>query len=347
MREFRQCVIELSSFCNMRCTCCPVSDPSSGFKPVHMDTGLAMSVIDRIKKEKINCSITSNLLGESLLHPDAFDIYAHMISNQIPFSLTTNSNVWKENIFDMITDRLSSLYLLIFSQNGLYDEKSQSAEKCMKGFDRKRSKEIIDYVMYMKQKKGSKFDIGVKATLRGQDYEEIEELICYWLDYGMDFVSIGKPLISNGEGMRIFPCRYSDDYALEIRSTSDAIPCGWNTEVTNDLKLTFGKVPKTGSLIDFYNNDLYREFRKRNYLGDFPDVCKRCSIAYTGDGFRGSVRFRHSRFPRKLVYYHEDYSNIFYSYKKKYSRISFLREWKPDFEIVEEIKREGKRLYWR
>lgn len=346
MRLFRQCVLELSSYCNMRCTLCPVSIPDSGFKPVHMDTDLALSIIDRIKEEKINCSITSNLLGESLLHPDAGIIYGRIIKNEIPFSLTTNSNVWKPAIFDMITDRDSSMYLLIFSQNGLYDEKSNSSELCMKGFDREKSKEIIDCVMKLKNKKKSKFEMGVKITRRGQDYEEIEEMVQYWLDYGMDFVSIGKSLVSNEGGMRIFPCRYPDDMAFEIRSTGDVIACGWHTEVTNDLKLTFGKVPLTGSLIDFYNNEKYREFRKRNYTGDFPDVCKRCSIAYTGDGFRGAVRFRHSRFPRRKIYFHEDYANIFYSYKKKYSRISFLREWKPDQEIVDEILREGGKLYW-
>jgi MoaA/NifB/PqqE/SkfB family radical SAM enzyme len=312
-----------------------------------MDTDLAYSIINRIKKEEINCSITSNLLGESLLHPEAMNIYSRIIFHEIPFSLTTNSNVWKPQVFDMITNKGSSLYLLIFSQNGLYYEKSKSPELCMKGFVREKSKFVIDQVMKMKNKKGSKFQVGIKITRRGQDYEEIEEIIQYWLEYGMDFVSIGKSLVSNEGGMRIFPCRYPDDMALEIRSTGDSIACGWHTKVVNEFQLTFGKVPLNGSIVEFYNNEKYREFRKRNYTGDFPDVCKKCSIAYTGDGFRGSVKFRHSRFPRRKIYFHEDYANIFYSYKKKYSRISFLREWKPDQEIVDEISREGRKLYWK
>lgn len=346
MRYPRQCVIELSSFCNMKCTYCPVSDSNSKFKPVHMDTDLALSIIDRIKEEKINCSITSNLLGESLLHPYAQAIYQSIIINEIPFSLTTNSNVWKPAIFDLITDRNSSLYLLIFSQNGLYDKKSKSTELCMPGFEREKSKFVIDEVMKMKRKKKSKFQMGVKITRRGQDYEEIEELISYWLEYGMDFVSIGKRLVNNNQGMRIFPCRYPDDLAFEIRSTGDAIACGWHTGVVNDLKLTFGKVPLTGSLVEFYNNKKYHDFRKAHYLGEFPDVCRRCSIPYTGDGFIGTVYFRNKRFPRRKIYYHEDYSNIFYSYKPRHSRVSFLRDWKPDEDIVREILQEGKRLYW-
>jgi hypothetical protein len=332
----------------MKCTLCPVVDETAQqYKPGFMDTKLAISIINRIKEEKINCSITSNLLGESLLHPDAGIIYKHMIDMQIPFSLTTNGNVWKPKILDRILDKDSSCYLLIFSINGLYDNKSKSLERCMTGFNKEMSKTLINHAISLKWKRKIKTEIGVKITRRGQDYEEFEELINYWLnEKKVDFVSIGKSLVNKAGGMRIFPCRYPDDMALEIRSTGDTIACGWHPEVTNELKLTFGQVPITGSLIDFYNNEKYREFRKHNYTGDFPDVCKRCSIAYTGDGFRGSVRFRHSRFPRRKIYYHEDYANIFYSYKKKYSRISFLREWKPDPEIVNEIKREGKKLFW-
>lgn len=346
MRSPRQIVLDMSSKCNMKCLNCPTTDPNSKFKPGHMDTDLIMSVMDRIVEEKINTSITSNLLGESLLHPDIYQIYVRMVALKIPFTLTTNSSLWNQEVFDLLTE-YNSCYQIIFSQNGLHEDKSYSLETCMQGINRRESMKNIKAVLDMRNRKKSNTSLGIKITNRGQDYEEIEEMIDYWLNEGgADFVAVGKLLVDTKRGMRIFPCRYSDDFAMEIRSDGTAIACGWQPEVTNDLALNFGKLPLTGSLIDFYNNPAYRAFRKVQYLGDFPIPCDKCSIPYTGDGIIGKVNFRGINRSRKAMYYHEDYSNTFYSYKNNKSRISFLREWKPDQEIVDEILNEGKRLYW-
>jgi len=347
MRRPRQIVTDISSHCNLKCTYCPTSDPKSPFKPGYMQTDLVISIVDRIKQEKLNSSITSNLLGEALFHLDILYMYKYMVKSKVPFYLTTNSTLWYDEVFDLLTDN-NSCYQIILSNNGLFHEKSHSLEKCMPGINRKESKRNIQLLLRMRNRKRSNTQIGIKITQRGQDYEEIEELICYWLhEMKVDFVAVGKLLVNNNTGMRIFPCRYSDDFALEIRSDGTAIGCGWNTEVTNELKVNFGKVPLTGSLVEFYNNKKYHDFRKAHYLGKFPDVCRRCSISYTGDRFIGTVYFRNKRFPRRKIYYHEDYSNIFYSYKPRHSRVSFLRDWRPDQEIVDEILRENKKLYWR
>jgi MoaA/NifB/PqqE/SkfB family radical SAM enzyme len=290
-----------------------------------MEPELIYSIVDRIVDENLDTSLTCCLLGESLLHPDIYNIFSYIVAHKVPFYVTTNTSIWNDKVFDLLTNE-NSCYQIILSNNGLWGRKSKSLEVCMPGIDRQKSKNHIDMIIAMKNRKRSKTQVGIKIIRRGQDQEEIENLIYYWLnDGGADFVAVGKLLESAGQKMRMYPCRHFDDMAMYIRSDGTLIPCGWNTKITNDLVLTLGKMSKDLSIENTYNNLLFGILRKRHQEGDFPYPCNECTIAYTGDGFEGVVRFRDKKKSRRKIYYHDDYSNTFYSYQKKRTRVSFLR----------------------
>lgn len=334
MRVPRQIVLDTTAMCNLKCTCCPNNDESINKYGTrgHMNPDLFKSVVDRIVLEKLDTSITACLLGEALLHPDIVELMQYVVDKNVPAYLTTNTSIWNEELFQLLTDN-NSIYQIVLSNNGLFEDYSNSIEKCMVGLDRNLSKSIIEYIVYLRNKKASETEIGIKIIRRGQDYEEIENLISYWLEKGLDFVAVGRPLIQSEGGMRIYPCRHFDDMAMYVRWDGTLIPCSFNTKVVNEHAYDLGILDKTSSLVDVYNNDKYKELRRRHYNRDFPEVCQKCAIAYTGEGLIGEVYFRNASLPRKKIYYHEDYSNTFYSYKKKYTRVSFLRKWEKDNEI--------------
>ena len=55
------------------------------------------------------------------------------------------------------------------------------------------------------------------------------------------------------------------------------------------------------------------KFRELQRNGVFPEPCDACGFAYTGTGFRGTVRFRNPLLGTELIHYSRDYYNEFYS----------------------------------
>lgn len=322
----RQIVVDISSMCNLKCSYCPSGMESAvNYIKGFMKKELYFSIVDRIIKEKMDSSLTCCLLGESLLHPFIYEMMEYTVKKNVPFYLTTNTTIWDTRLFKLLVKN-NSCYQLILSNNGLWDKKSKSIEACMEGIDRNNSKRNIERIIELKEKeKDSNLEIGIKIIRRGQDYEEIENLIVYWLKNGADFVIVGRPLISQKKNMRIYPCRHFKDMAMYIRSDGTVIPCGWHEEVVNRKILNFTKLNKTQSLIKFYNNDMFNLLRKCHNEGTFHYPCNECTIAYTGDGIEGVVKFRNKLLPQEIIYYHTDYSNEFYSYKEVRSRVSYLR----------------------
>jgi radical SAM protein with 4Fe4S-binding SPASM domain len=138
--------------------------------------------------------------------------------------------------------------------------------------------------------------------------------------------------------MRIYPCRHFDDMAMYVRYDGTVVPCSFNVHMCNEHAMDMGKLDKEQSLIEFYNNEKYQALRFRHYDRDFPWPCSKCAIGYTGDGLIGEVRFRNSQLSQKTVYYHDDYSNTFYSYIPRHTRVSFLRQWSPDEDVIAQVR---------
>jgi len=82
-------VLELTNHCNSNCTMCPRNAMT---RPLtHMDTRLAKRLIDEVSEEGVNALWLFNI-GESLLHPDFFEILEHCRTKEIDGTLWLSSN---------------------------------------------------------------------------------------------------------------------------------------------------------------------------------------------------------------------------------------------------------------
>ena len=293
-----------------------------------MDFDFFTSVIDRID---FDCTVVPWLNGEPLMHPRYYEMIKYITDRDIPCYITTNGTIWNEDLFGHILQREgTSCYQIIFSLDGLWDEKSRSIEKARPGTDREVVRENIQNFLNLKIYNHSPIDTCVKICRRGQDYEEIEDYVIYWLQQpGIDFVCVGGALVDDDvDDMRVYPCQYSDNNFMVIKSDQRVAFCAYNDEMTNNPDYAVGVLDKTTPLLDFYNNEKYTKFREDQRNGIFHEPCKSCGFAYTGHGIVGVVHFRREGVDFGPVYYHQDYYNQFFSLKKKLKRNEYYAmEW--------------------
>lgn len=316
----RQVVLEVSAKCNLRCIGCPINTDKSGGG--FMDLGFFKSVVDRIN---FPTTVVPWLNGEPLLHPQYGEMVDYLIEKKQRFYTTTNGHFWRDDFFQRVMAPDSTCYQILFSLDGLPLPTSRSIELARPGSDRKQVLSTIYRALKLKQVLNSKIDIAVKMCERGQDYEEFERFISYWLGEGVSYVCIGKMLENENvkKGFRIFPCRYFDDMAMEIRWNGRVVPCSYHDKVINDGVLPMGVLDRETSLLDFYNNEAYRTLRALHRSGDFPPPCDTCGFAYCGDGFKGEVFFKNENLGYRKIFYHEDYYNRFYSFVEKRKGVSW------------------------
>ena len=316
----KQVDIETTSICNLKCKYCPTL--SGDAKAMHMKYDLFTSIIDRVD---FKTTIVPWLNGEPLLHPRYYEMIKYITDRDLPCYITTNGTIWNEELFQHITDG-TSCYQIIFSLDGIWDEKSRSIEKARPGSNREEIKKNIDRFLALYVKKGKKLNVALKICRRGQDYEEIENYISYWLNMGIDYVCVGSALIDDKvDEMRIYPCQYSDNNFMVIKSDGRVALCAYNDEMTNWDRQAVGMLDKETPLLDIYNNSKYREFRKLQRVGIFRGPCKTCGFAYTGTGFEGVVHFRDDKLIQKDIYYHQDYYNQFFSLKEDWKHPRYYK----------------------
>jgi len=313
----KQIDIEVTSKCNLRCKFCP--QWKEGANVGHMSFDLFKSIIDRVN---FPCTIVPWLNGEPLLHPRYPEMIRYITDRKLPAYITTNGTIWLDELFEHITEN-TSVYQIIFSLDGLCDNKSKSIELARPGTDRVKVLGNIDRFLKLKLEKGSAIDVALKICRRGQDFEEIENYIAYWLQRrGVSYVCVGKALIEDqNDEMRVFPCQYSDNNFMVIKSDGRVVLCAYNNRMTNDPELAMARIKDDGTpLLDIYNNAKFTEFREEQRKGHFTGPCATCGFAYTGQGFEGSIWFRDESLFPEPIYYHQDYYNEFFS---------LTRKWKP------------------
>lgn len=322
--EPRQIDIEVTSKCNLQCKGCPTNLQSGAGE--HMDFKLFKSIVDRVNWD---CTLVPWLNGEPLLHPRYADMIQYIVKSGHRAYITTNGHYWNEKVFQTITD-VNSIYQIIFSLDGIPEDWSRSIELARPGSDRVLVMKNLNKFAKLKAMKGNNIDLAVKICERGQDWEEIENYVGYFLAWPeIDFVIVGKMLDRETEpGSRIYPCRYSDNMFMVIRSDGEVVACSYHPEVHNENYFKFGNVRNDIPLLEIYNNEKMRRFRENQRNGIFEGPCKTCGFAYTGDGFLGHIQFRNEKLKEKYprgVYWHNDYYNQFFSLVNKKVGASWKR----------------------
>jgi len=311
-------IIEVTNRCNLKCKYCPtVANPESAGD---MSLEMFKSIADKIKEEMpTTTTVCAWMLGEPFLNPHYLDMCRYLSSLGISYYVTTNLTIWDEELIRFLLSDKSTCYQIIVSMDGLPGTKSISLAR--PGTDAAKLVSNVHRLLRIKGEMDSEKDIAVKICERGQDWQEIEEYVQYWLgDEGIDYVCIGKILAGdNPESMRVHPCQFFDRQFMAIRWNGELVLCDYNPHIVNDHALGYGKYHVGDSLLELYNTEYIQELRDRQRKGDFPWPCSTCSFAYTGHGFEGEIRFRDDKIGEP-IYYHQDYYNLFFSLKKK---------WKP------------------
>lgn len=308
----KQVDIEVTSACNLKCRFCP----GLNTKAQHMDLDLYKSIIDRIN---FKTTVVPWLNGEPLLHPNYLEMIKYTDEAGLRYYITTNGMIHNTELFDYITRPGSNCYQIIVSLDGL--PWSDSVELARPGTVKDKVFETIFYLMSLR----TDTDIAVKICRRGQDWEEIEEYVSYWLEKGIDFVIVGDELTSdnNPEGFRRSICQYSDNNFMVIKVDGRVVRCAYNTEATNNHLYTIADVCNDTPLLEIYNNEWFTKFRSDQADRIFDGPCKTCGFAYTGQGFYGTVQFRDTELIDKTIYYHRDYYNQFFSLKERRKNNSY------------------------
>jgi len=302
----KQIAIEVTSRCQLRCQGCM---KTLGYPDQDMPLDFFKSIIDR---NYFDATIIPYQNGEPLLHPDIFKMIEYTISKGMRSYITTNGLIWNEDLFQLITEK-NRCYQIIFSLDGIVDNKSRSIEQARPGSNRKL---IYDHIMRfkeLKEKKGNNIDLCLKFCHRGQDWAEMEEFIGYWLNEGIDYICIGRMLNQTGKELRIYPCQYFDSMYMLIRVDGELIPCMYNYDVAIKNYFEIGKLNDKISLVDAYNNITLQKLREDQANGVFHGPCKTCNSAYTGYGFRGELTLNRDTYKVGKLYHGKDYYNEMYS----------------------------------
>jgi radical SAM protein with 4Fe4S-binding SPASM domain len=310
----KQTILEVTTNCNLKCKYCPTVD---GHLPSgQMSMEFFKSIVDRVE---FDSTVVCFLNGEPLLHPNYYEMIKYVTDRKHKTYITTNGSIWNNDLFELITDE-TSCFQIVFSLDGLPDSRSRSIEIARPGSNREVILKNINRFRELKVKKNSSIDMSVKICERGQDYEEIENYIEYWLTQeGIDYVCLGKPLIQeNEESMRVYPCQYSDHNFMVIRWDGTLARCSYNEKASFD-GANFGKLDFTTPLLEVYNNDAYTKFRQDQRAGTFSKPCDTCGYAYTGIGWKGilTTRKQDSKLYGQKVFYKQDYYNQFFSLKER------------------------------
>jgi radical SAM protein with 4Fe4S-binding SPASM domain len=276
-----------------------------------MDWDLFKSIIDRINFPTV---VIPWMNGEPLMRKDYSEIVKYISSKSLSQYVTTNGTIWNEDFFHHITGQLSTCYQLIFSLDGLLDN-SPSIEAARPGSNRSLIGQNIFRLLGLKKSRNSSLRIATKICMRGQDWEEIERYIDFWLKAGVDYVCVGRNLTDdNTPGMRTSPCQYFDNNFMVIRADGELVACAYNEAVVNKHALPLGKVEADNTpLLDIYNNEAYTMLRESQNKGTYPGPCRTCGFAYTGMGMRGKVRLRNPQLLQDELFFGMDYYNIFMS----------------------------------
>jgi len=249
--------------------------------------------------------------NEPLLHPDIARMMEYVIKKNQRGYITTNGMIWNQDLFELITEQ-NRIYQLIISLDGLPGNKSIA--KCRPGSDPDRIILNIERFIELKERKGNNIELCLKICQRGQDWEEIENFIYYWLKTGVDYICIGRMLNHSGLEIRKYPCQYFDDKFMLIRCDKEIVPCMYNEQVAIENYFKIGKLNETESLIAAYNRSKFQMLREDQKMEIFYGPCNFCNSAYTGDGFRGQYQFND---PTKkdigILYSSQDYYNQTFS----------------------------------
>jgi len=170
--------IELSSYCNLKCTMCPHGDKNIELEQGFIDTVLAKKIIDECGRYGV-ASLKFSGRGEAMLHPDFVDLIKHAkAAGLLDIMFNTNGlNLTEEIARELVNSQID---LIIISIDGASKE---TYEKIRVGGDFETLVNNINYLVnYRKKIKARKPMIRLQFVKMQENMHEFEAYQKMWRD---------------------------------------------------------------------------------------------------------------------------------------------------------------------
>ena len=278
-------IIELTNYCNLRCTMCPrrFMKRHVGF----MDFELFKNIIDQVKD--YNDYVWLAEFGESLFHPKFETFIKYCANNGVKTYLSTNATALNEkNSLEILNSGLDKIYLCL---DGTTKETYEKLR--INGQFEKTKNNIFNFLKLKKKLHRSKPYSVVQIIKMDETEKEIEDFkkqwdgladevwareFCTWADQIKDIKKMSR------EENKYFPFR-KKRYPCSLLWRK--IVVSWNGDVVPccldfDGKIVLGNA-KRENLEDIWNSKKMVELRKKQIDGDYNNpLCKKC-IEWPGD----------------------------------------------------------------
>jgi wyosine [tRNA(Phe)-imidazoG37] synthetase (radical SAM superfamily) len=270
--------VELTNKCNLDCIFCPHGKMkrSQGF----MEFPLFKKIIDEVSGF-IEC-IDLDLLGESTLHPEVFDMITYCKKSGLKAVLNSNMAKVDRALAKSLID--SGLDMLVMSIDGV---KKQTYENLRRGASFEETKNNI-YSLLRLESKGVYRVVQMVYIVNNKN--EAGEFIKQWRNKGVDFVRIQPYQNVDRQNIQL--------NALSMRRNSKRHPCvhpwrkmaicwdGIAVACCNDYdKFQVVGDAKIENVFDIWNGKVMQEVRKGLTEGNFhkTSLCEKCFLFEPGN----------------------------------------------------------------
>lgn len=272
--------LELTNHCNFECIMCPNGKGLMKRERGFMDFDLAKKIIDEMCPHVD--TVVLHIWGESLLHPNVFDIIKHCKKYNVKTEMSTNTSLLNENIIDKILE--SGLDIIYLCVDGITRETYQKVRK--NGDYEKAVKNVEDFIN-IKNKKGVKNpSVYLQIIVMKETIDEIENFKKKWSIDGIDKINV-KPLdtwggqISEINSLEIKKRNVPSNrfhcpnlwYHAHIYHNGDMVCCDRDFDARHPL----GNV-KDG-VMKVWNGQKMQDLRKKHIERNLEDIpsCSNCN----------------------------------------------------------------------
>ncbi len=278
--------IEPTNNCNLKCIMCPTGTGMVDVKKGFMDYALYKRIID--ETNVYTSAVTLAISGESLLHPEFFQMIRYASSKGVKILLNTNATLLTRDKARLLLD--SGISEISFAFDGL---KKGTYEKARVGADFEKTLDNILYFLSLKKEKSRKLPYSILSILEleldGYSEEEktaflkrfdglIDEIrsreVSTWGSTFKDTDAFSYRDNSNVYG----PCSRLWSTAC-ITWDGDVVPCVYNA----NHEYVIGNI-KDNNLIDIWNSEKMSRLRESMINGDYLDIsplCENCIVLGT------------------------------------------------------------------
>lgn len=273
--------LELTNKCNFQCIMCPngmgIMEREKGF----MDYKLAKNILEEMAPH-VN-TVVLHIWGESLLHPNIFNIIDYCQKFNVRTELSTNTSLLNKRLSaELIDSGLSTIYLCL---DGATKKTYEHVRR--NGNYQKAVNNVQEFLRIKKERKKRKPFVNIQIIIMKETKDEIENFRMQWSDKDVN-INV-KPLDTWGgqipdinnlkivEWNKIKPTKRFHCpnlwYHAHIYHDGTMVCCDRDF----DAKYPLGNV-KDG-VMDIWNGSKMQDLRKRHLMQNLNDIpsCSNCS----------------------------------------------------------------------